>query len=327
LLKDEISARNLRIQKGKKTNILLIIISCLILILFALALILFILKRKYATKLNKLNIRLDDKVKERTRELKRSFKKLRKEIETRKKLESEIKIAAEIQQGILPNITEIFKRAEFDLHAALEPAGDAAGDFYDFFYISDNKLALIVGDVSGKGITAALFMAFAKTVLKNICLHETNPANVIQKANDILATDNAKCMFVTLFLVFYDISTGYIEYANAGHHDTILVNEESYSLFGRLNDIPLGVYKNIDFHKGTIQLKPNDTFICYTDGITEAISPNNEEFGEEQLCNFVFKNNSKSVSDISKEVIKNVINFEANNRFDDITILIFRRNI
>ena len=295
-----------------------------------------------------LNDSLDKKIKERKKELRESFSKLRNEVETRKEIESEIKIAAEVQHSILPNITSKYIRPEFTLYAALEAAKDAAGDFYDFFYLDDGRLALVLADVSGKGITAALFMAFAKTVLRNICPGEKDPSEALIKANKILVTDNIRCMFVTVFLCYYNIDTGELIYANAGHHEAIILNDRpdinfsrmknltkrfdklssaiSLNTFGNLNNIPLGVIEDATYISGNKRLNFGDSVICYTDGVSEAISPEEEEYGEERLYKLLKKNRSLKPSELSNAIIKDVKDFEERNRFDDITVLIFKRN-
>lgn len=326
ILKDDILSKKRKLHTAETYNLDLIIISILILIMLFLFFHLYYNKKKYAKQLNHLNNSLDDKVKERTKELRKSFSKIRKEIETRKKIESEIRIAGEIQQSILPNITAKYKRPEFALYAELEPAKDAAGDFYDFFYIDENTLALIIADVSGKGITAAFFMAFAKTILRNICPLEKNPSDALDKTNKILATDNDKCMFVTAFLCYYNIKTGNIAFANSGHHNSIIISDNSQTLFGHLNNVPLGIMENVTYQSGNQKLSVGDSIIFYTDGVTEAISPSEEEYGEKRLYNLLQKHSSLEPSELTQKIIREVTGFEEGSRFDDITILIFRRN-
>ncbi|HJO93922.1 MAG TPA: SpoIIE family protein phosphatase [Victivallales bacterium] len=326
ILKEDILYKNKKLHTDNILNILLLIISILILALLVLASFLYLSKKRHGKELILINNSLEDKVKERTKELRISFSKLRKEIETRKKVENEIKIAAEIQRSILPKITSKYQKPEFTLSAELEPAKDAAGDFYDFFYMADGRLALILADVSGKGITAAIFMTFAKTVLKNICQNEKDPSDALKKANNILATDNDQCMFVTVFLCYYNIETGEIIYANAGHHEAVILNDKSISTFGTSNNMALGVMENEEYSSESKKLSTGDSIICYTDGVTEAISPEVKEYGEKKLYKLLKKNRSLKPSELSNAIIKDVKDFEERNRFDDITVLIFKRN-
>ena len=152
-------------------------------------------------------------------ELQEYIKNLEIEIKTRQKVEDDIRVAAGIQLSLLPEVTSKFKSEEFSLSAQLDPAKDVSGDFYDFFYLGEDKIVLVLADVSGKGIPAAFFMALSKTVLRNVCENETDPAVALSKTNNILSTNNTECMFVTIFLVYYDIKTGKADFANAGHHE------------------------------------------------------------------------------------------------------------
>ncbi|MCP4180797.1 MAG: SpoIIE family protein phosphatase [bacterium] len=341
MLKENILAKNKKLSTAYTYNILLIIISSLIFIMLILLFYLYYGKKKHAAKLNHLNNSLDKRVKERTTKLKY-------EIKERNKLEYEIKTAAEIQKSILPEISENFIRPEFTLYAALLSAVDAAGDFYDFYYIDDNTLALIIADVAGKGISAAFYMTFAKTVLWNCCQTEKDPAKALTKANKILATNNVQFMFVTVFLCFYNIKTGDITYANAGHHDAVIFNTDSnknygklhtltkhfsnissassYHTFGYLNNLPLGFSEESIYDTGHKKLAIGESIFCYTDGVTEAMSPSGEGFGEEKLYKLLLNNQFLSTKKLAKKVITEVESFEKENRFDDITVLVFRRN-
>jgi serine phosphatase RsbU (regulator of sigma subunit) len=320
ILKEKLLSKARTLHKYNIFSLFLIIISSLILIMCFLFFYLYFTKKAYAKSLKELN----------------------------SNLENEIKTAAEIQLSILPNLSDKFKRPEFTLYAELAPAKDAAGDFYDFFYLDDDRLALIVADVSGKGITAAIFMSFAKTILRNICPGEKNPADALNKANRILASNNVKCMFVTVFLCFYNIKTGIITYSNAGHHEAIILAENSknnlgdmqkltnrfhdksfkstYNSFGNLNNLPLGVMINSKYDTDQKKLELGESIICYTDGVTEGISPLEEEYGEKRLCKLIDEHRSSSPFKLTKKIIKNVIEFEGKNRFDDITVMIFKRN-
>ncbi|MCP4178563.1 MAG: SpoIIE family protein phosphatase [bacterium] len=321
ILKEEILSKNKQLNMYDIFNFLLIIISLLILIMLFLSCYLYFTNKKYTQNLKILNLNL----------------------------ENEIKTAAEIQRSILPVLSAKFKRPEFSLCTRLEPAKDASGDFYDFFYLDDNRLALIIADVSDKGVAAAIFMSFAKTILKNICPTEKNPAIALSKANKILSVNNIKCMFVTVFLCYYDIKTGEIVYANAGHHDAIILNNNrdnslgqisdftkhfnklsscrAYNSFGSLSNLPLGIMEDATYKAGHKLLKTGDSIICYTDGVTEAISPSEEEYGDNRLCELIVKNKNLSPLKLLEKIIKEVTDFEEGNRFDDITVMIFRRNI
>ncbi|MCP4177575.1 MAG: PP2C family protein-serine/threonine phosphatase [bacterium] len=253
---------------------------------------------------------------------------LKKEVKEREKLESEIKIAAQIQISSLPNITSEFIRPEFSLAAKLSPAQFAAGDFYDFFYITKNKLALVIADVSGKGISAAFYMSLAKATLSSISQHETSPAKAMEKTNHIISENNINSMFVTTFLMFYDINTGIITYANAGHHDAIVYsnNKERIRTFGQCHNPSMGLLPHISFDEHKDKLEPGDTLILYTDGATEAINPKEEMYGEEKLFDLISENNSQPVNELANTITTSIRKYEEGSLFDDLTLLVFRRN-
>jgi serine phosphatase RsbU (regulator of sigma subunit) len=322
VLKKNMLISTKKINNISKQNLLLYIIVALILLLLCLFFYLYRNKRKYAAKLNDWNDTLDSQVKEKTEEL-------REEIENRKQIEHEIKIAVSIQQSILPKLTDMYLRNEFTLSAKLLPALNAAGDFYDFFYVNEDtkdKIAILIADVSGKGISAAFFMTLAKTVIRNVSIRAKNPAVAFNRANRILSTNNVECMFVTAFLYFYDIKTGEFTYANAGHHNALLLNKNKpCQSFGNLGNMALGVNETEKYLTGTGKLNIDEEILCYTDGVTEAISPGEEEFGEERLLNLILSEQSLSPEDLVDQIIKEVTFFEEKSRFDDITIFIFKR--
>ena len=322
VLKKNMLLSTKKINTIDKRNLLLYIIATLILILSILFLFLYANKKKYAAKLNLWNNTLDHQVKEKTEEL-------REEIENRKEFEHEIKIAVSIQRSILPKVTDQYLRNEFTLSAKLLPALNAAGDFFDFFYLNEekDKIAILIADVSGKGISAAFFMTLAKTVLRNTCIKSKSPAAAFNKANKILSTNNVECMFVTAFLYFYDIKTGEFIYANAGHHNAVLLNNnEPCRTFGNLGNLPIGVEHDEKFLNGTGELRTGEKILCYTDGVTEAVSPEDIEFGVENLFHLIEGYQSLSPQRLVDKIIEEVTSYEENSRFDDITIFVFRRN-
>ncbi|HJO94193.1 MAG TPA: SpoIIE family protein phosphatase [Victivallales bacterium] len=295
--------------------------------------------REQALKLGKgnFNIYLKEKGSLEVRDLVKSFnylgreltdyiENLKTEISARERIESEIKVAAGIQQSILPKLTDEFIRKEFDLSAKLNPAKDAAGDFYDFFYIGENRLAILIADVSGKGISSAFFMTLAKTVIRNICSNESDPSMALNKTNKILSTNNSECMFVTAFLCYYDILTGDFIYANAGHHEAVVLqNDKSYRTFGKLHNPPLGIIQETEYRTGWDRLGMGECLVLYTDGVTEAVSASEIEFGEDNLYRILIDNINLTPSELIEKLIAEVLLYEEDNRFDDITVFIFKR--
>jgi serine phosphatase RsbU (regulator of sigma subunit) len=251
---------------------------------------------------------------------------IEKEILKNAKIENEVKVARQIQQAILPRITDGYKNIGIDLFAELHPAKDVAGDFYDFFFLSDNKMAIVIADVSGKGIAASFFMSIAKRVLKNVSLNEPDdPAEALKITNEILTSYNVS-MFVTIFLAYYELDTGRMEYANAGHNEALLLNASgACEYFGSFSDTVSGFVPDLEYHTGEIIINPGDTLVLYTDGVTEANKPSEEEYGEERLKEFIIENKNKEVKDLLQDLIDDVHKFEEGGQFDDITVVIFRR--
>lgn len=250
---------------------------------------------------------------------------LKKETSTRQALESEIKIARRIQSTMLPDKFPI--NDNFEIFAQLEPAKEVSGDFFDIFFLKEDTIAIIIGDVSGKGIPASIFMALTATALKSTCKRITHsPALALRETNRFLQDYEEACMFVTVFLGYYTISTGELLYANAGHNKTIAVNEEgNCELFGSFGDVALGALPDFSYKEGTFELKMNESIVLFTDGITEAVSPKNEEYGIERLYSLMKSNSSLQLREISKNVLKSLNDFQGENQFDDITFMILRR--
>lgn len=263
------------------------------------------------------------------RELATYMDNLKKEVSARQAVESEINIARDIQQSLLPRTFPPFpERKEFEIYASLTPAKEVAGDFYDYFFIDKNKLAIIIGDVSGKGIPAAFFMAVSRTLIKNICMQERNPAKALSRTNDVLSIDNDAAMFVTLFLAYYNIETGELQYANGGHHQALITDKNAnVRSFGMCGDPALGIIPEYEYKSGEFLIKTGEIMILFTDGITEAPNKSHEQFGEERLTQLLIENNHLTLKETSAKVIENVLEFEKGKRFDDITLVLFKRLI
>jgi serine phosphatase RsbU (regulator of sigma subunit) len=253
---------------------------------------------------------------------------LKTEVKARQAVETEVSIASDLQKSILPKITNEFVNDNFSLFATLKPAKNISGDFYDFFYLTKNKIALLIADVSGKGIHAALFMSMSKALLKSYCFSEPDdPAKVLEKTNNYLCIDNEYKMFVTVFLAYYDIKTGELTYANAGHHGSLLVaGDGKNDNFGLLDNALLGFFPDLEFNTESRLLEKDDLIVMYTDGIIEAVSPANEEYGEKRLTDLIVTNRNLNIDEICSNVIDDVEIFEEGNRFDDITLIVLKRN-
>ena len=262
-------------------------------------------------------------------ELRRYTHKLAGEIAARRTFESEIRIAREIQQSLVPRTFPPFPhRPEFDLHAVLEPAREVAGDLYDFFFVDDHTLALIVGDVSGKSVPAAFFMAITRTVLRGVCTREHDPARVLAHANELLAEGNDACMFVTLFLGLYDIHTGTLTYANAGHHQAYVIDPAgTVHAFGVLGDPPLGIMPGHRYHCSAHAVGPGQALLVFTDGVTEAHSPEMEMYGSERLEAVLRSHTGDSPRELCTCIQRELSDFQHGTVFDDITLLVLQNRL
>ncbi len=249
-----------------------------------------------------------------------------------KKVRTELNLAKGIQADMLPSIFPAFpNRDEFDLFASMTPAKEVGGDFYDFFFIDDDHLGLVIADVSGKGVPAALFMVIAKTLIKdraNMYLEgdDYSPAEILNHVNVQLCENNKNELFVTVWLGILEISTGKCITANAGHeYPAICRKNERYELIKDKHSPAVATIEGIKFGDQEFQLNPGDSLFVYTDGVTEATNSNGELFGEQRLVESLNKDANASVSDVLRIVKEDVDKFVGSaSQFDDLTMLSFR---
>ncbi|MFH1281476.1 MAG: SpoIIE family protein phosphatase, partial [Candidatus Omnitrophota bacterium] len=245
----------------------------------------------------------------------------------KERIESELKIAHEIQTGMLPRIFPPFPhRKEFNIFAMMEPAKEVGGDFYDFFLINEKKLFFVMGDVSGKGVPAALFMMIAKTLLKNEALQGSSADQVLNRVNNILALDNDAAMFATVFCGILDTETGEVEFANAGHNPPLVCsNKENFEFLNINKGFVLGTMADFKFKGDSIKLGHGDCLFLYTDGVTEAANPKQEFFSEARLKSMLSGLCAEDVTLIVREIREQIHIFAENEpQSDDITILAIR---
>lgn len=210
---------------------------------------------------------------------------LRSALDARTKLISfnqELNIASKLQQAILPKIFPDVP--SFQLYATMQPAAEVGGDFYDFFWLDDQRIGVVMADVSGKGITSGLFMAVSRTHLKAIAPYCYGPGEALTKLNIELSRDNNTAMFVTTFYGILDTKTGEFVYANGGHCPPVILDPKGdVRLLPMTAGMGLGVWEEAVFDEGNIKLEPGEALFLYTDGVTEAMSPSYEEFGTDRL--------------------------------------------
>ena len=238
------------------------------------------------------------------------------------KLDSELSLAASIQQDALPNDFSGIK--DFQLFTFLKPAKEVGGDLYDFFMLDDDHIVLAVGDVSGKGISAALLMMRVKTLLKDAALlTHASPLEIINNVNAMLCEDNDAMMFITLWFGIMTISTGEIVYVNAGHEYPLIKDSSGIFTVERSgHSRPLAINPNAKFSEGRLTLKHGDTVFVYTDGVPEATNENNEQFGLERLAEYLNEKPEDSPKELTNSLLERLNNFVGEApQFDDITIL------
>ncbi|MFZ1292115.1 MAG: SpoIIE family protein phosphatase [Melioribacteraceae bacterium] len=238
--------------------------------------------------------------------------------------QQELKIASLIQTSILPKKFPAFpERNEFDIYAKMIPAKEVGGDLYDFFLIDKYRLGVIIGDVSGKGIAAAMLMAVCKTLLKATALNGIPTDNILYEVNNILVNESPMGMFVTVFYGIFDTRNGSFEYTNGGHNLPFLIsNDGEVKQLENIGGLLLGAMKNVEYQSIIISIKPGESLILYTDGITETFNENNEEFEEKRLVKTLKNKNELSANEIVNSIISEVQNYSNGNiQSDDITCL------
>ena len=230
---------------------------------------------------------------------------------------------------MLPHIFPPFpERSEFDIYAKMEPAREVGGDFYDFFLIDSDHLCLVIADVSGKGIPAALFMMISKTILQSVAMLGHSPSGILQKTNEALCSNNQVEMFVTAWVGIVEISTGRLVAANAGHEYPVIRHENgSFELFKDKHGLVIGGMADTVYTEYELSLKPGDKIFLYTDGITEASDPEGRMFGTDRLIDAL----NQAPSGSTKEIIENVrssvdVFVKEAEQFDDLTMLCFEYN-
>lgn len=242
----------------------------------------------------------------------------------KEKIGAELSVATQIQADMLPRIFPPFpERKEFDLYATMDPAKEVGGDFYDFFLIDNDHLGLVVADVSGKGVPAALFMVIAKTLIKNRALLGGSPSEVLAYANEQLCEGNEAELFVTVWFAIVDIPTGKGIAANAGHeHPAIKRAGGKWELSVYRHSPAVATMEGIRFREHEFELHPGDALYVYTDGVPEATNINDELFGPERMLESLNRDPDADVEKMLASVKKDVDDFTGEApQFDDITML------
>lgn len=246
----------------------------------------------------------------------------------RSRLQSELEVANVIQHSLLPVINESYPgREEIDVSAFMEAAKEVGGDFYDTFFVDKNHIAFVIGDVSGKGVPAALFMASSKIILQNCIRDIPDLSEAIGTANHVLCERNEADMFVTVWAGVLDLTTLELEYISAGHNPPVQISNGKAEFFKTKNGFVLAGMDGVKYKKYTVQLNRGDTVILYTDGIVEAETEKHELFGDDRLIACLDGKGGSSAASLT-ELVKNSVNafVDGNSQFDDMTLLCFRIN-
>ena len=261
-------------------------------------------------------------------DLKRHIAELQAATAARARIEGELKVAAGIQLSLVPKTFPPFpERSDIDIFALLEPAREVGGDFYDFFLLEDRYLCFAVADVSDKGVPAALFMASTRSFLRAFLRDDRHPARVLAKLNAELETDNDACMFVTVFCGVLDLQTGECSYANGGHNSPYIARAATGAVEAvpRTAGVVLGIQTGVEFEEGVLTLRAGDRLFLYTDGVTEAVDRQEQQFGEERLIAVLARTTDESARKAAQEAREAVRGFAGDvDQFDDITVLVVR---
>jgi sigma-B regulation protein RsbU (phosphoserine phosphatase) len=242
-------------------------------------------------------------------------------------LESELEVASQIQQSMLPRRFPPFPdRTEFDIYAQMTAARSVGGDFYDFFMIDSSRLGIVIGDVSGKGVPAAIFMAVTRTLLRATAMQGTSAAECVDFVNRILVKQTDSPMFVTIFYAILDAGTGEVDYCNAGHHQPwvfspdgeIRKGDEAVNLFA-------GMFEGVRYKGSKLKLAPGEGLFLYTDGVTEAFNNEGRMFDSNRLAEAVHARRDAPAYEIVTHVLRQVKQFSGTApQSDDVTAMAIR---
>ncbi len=241
----------------------------------------------------------------------------------KERIQSELKVATDIQLSLLPRIFPPFPdRPEFDIFASMDPAKEVGGDFYDFFFIDDTNLCFLIADVADKGVPAALYMMVAKTLLKSEGQRLGEPERILSCVNNILAADNDRCMFATVFCAILDTGSGVVRYANAGHNPPLIMESQGIRYLTLKSGFVMGPVTDTVYEAERLTMQPGDTLFLYTDGVTEAKNSEDLLYGESQLLYDLQQGPRENLADMIHH-IRDRVALHANGapQSDDVTMV------
>ena len=239
-------------------------------------------------------------------------------------MESELNIGREIQMSMIPlDFPPFPDREEISIFAALEPAREVGGDFYDYYFLDEERFCFCIGDVSGKGVPAALFMAMAKTLIKSRADDDPSTASILTHVNDELSADNENCMFVTVFIGILSVGTGELLYTNAGHTPPYLRRKDgTLQRLDKRGGPAIAAMEGMAYKEERETLEPGDLLFLYTDGVTEAMDIKHHKFSEDRLKDLLASLDTDDADKIVDHTMAAVRAFEGEaEQADDITVL------
>ena len=339
-----------QIQKELFGFILMIVLSVVGVIIVSIAVFYTLVRKRVVDPINQLNVAAKEMVGnleqeskfnieihtgDEIEELSEAFKRMDAEVREyihqlsevtaeKERIGTELKVATHIQSSMLPCIFPAFPdRSEFDIYATMNPAKEVGGDFYDFFMVDDKHLAIVMADVSGKGVPAALFMVIGKTLIKDHTQPGRNLGEVFTEVNDLLCESNSEGLFITAFEGVLNLETGEFVFVNAGHEPPFICKKggkfETYAIQA---GFVLAGLEGIKYQSGSMQLAPGDKVFQYTDGVTEAMNKENELYGMKRLTDVLCKNVDCSPTELLAAVKLDIDEFvNGSPQFDDITML------
>lgn len=281
-----------------------------------------------------VRVRTDDEIGDLSKSFNRMVRQLKRRVDelthaTRAKEAalSELRVARDIQASLLPRLDPAtIHTPHYDLFAINAPALSVAGDFYDFFTLPDGRLALVIADVSGKGVPASIFMAVARTVIRDLAMRGEPPGRVLTEANARLISDNQAGMFVTVFVGYLDPTTGAISFANGGHQRPYVVGKKGVRSFGTTTGSVVGVLAGHHWTAGEERLGEAETIVLYTDGVPDARHAGGEFFGEDRFARTLSTLEGRRPEDLCAAVVETLDDWQGDTRADDVTLLALRWN-
>ncbi|MFT5469749.1 MAG: CHASE2 domain-containing sensor protein [Verrucomicrobiales bacterium] len=247
--------------------------------------------------------------------------------ESHLRIEGQLRAAGEIQMGMLPKLIEVIRGHEnkFDIAATLIPATENSGDFYDVFWLAENRICLVVGDVCDKGIVSSIFMVMSKTVIHGLARPEYGVEEIVARANSALADQNEKGLFATVIMAVIDLTTGEMAYTTAGHHGpALLLTTGEVTVLEATEDFAVGPISGIDYQVRRHTLKPGETLFLCTDGVDEAFNPEGEQFGIDRELETLKGQHGKTCQQLLDQMLIDIQTFAGKcPQSDDITMMAF----